>query len=106
MPFAAKSIATQKNGKIKKGFKMITDRNGRERYMTDVKAAPKKKEIKQMGKTVEKNIVTKGDVKPVVKKVKKEVVKTEKAESKGVSKKKVKKEIEIDSDDEGLTLNF
>lgn len=98
MPFAAKSIACAKNGNIKKGFRVITDKNGKERYMTDIKTEPKKKVIKQMAKPVEK-MTGKKDVK----KDKKENVETKKPISKGVSK---KKEILIDSDEDRLTLHF
>lgn len=102
MPFAAKSDATQKNGKVKKGYRVITDKNGRDRYMTDnaskvVKSEPKKK-----------------DVKPVVKKVKKEKVETEKVKTKGVAleKKNVvkgkqqKKKEDEKEDEEKLKVDF
>ena len=94
MPFAAKSVATQKNGTVKKGFRLITDKNGRERYMTD---DTKKK-----------------DVKPVVKKVKKEVAETKEVKNKGVAQqnKKVvegkpkKKKQDVVKDEEKLKVDF
>ena len=80
MGFISKADACQKNGKVKKGFKVITDKNGRERYMTDTK--PK-------------------DDKKGVKKVRKKNTETEEDKSKGVSNETG----QIDTD-EGLTLHF
>lgn len=104
MPFAAKSAACAKNGNVKKGFKMITDKNGKERYMTD---GPSK---------VVKSDVKKKDVKPVLKKVKKEIVEKKEVKTKGstpepkkVIKKVVKKkkeDVKAEDDEEKLKLDF
>jgi len=91
MPFASKTNACAKNGNIKKGFREVTDKNGKIRYMTDNK---------------------KKDVKKDVKEVKKDKPKTEKAKPKGVTPekvekvKKVKKIVVEEEDDDNLTLNF
>ena len=101
MPFAAKSVATQKNGTVKKGFRVITDKNGRERYMTDnaskvVKSDPKKKDVKPLLK--------KTNVKKVEKKEPKNKEST--PESKKVIKKVVKKVVKKEDDDEPLKVDF
>lgn len=88
MPFASKAAAVNKQGNIRKGFREITDKNGKTRYLTENK--PVKKEIKK-------------DVKKDVKEVKPKKDKTEKAKTKGVVKKM--KDVVIDSD-EDLTVNF
>ena len=49
MPFASKSAATMKNGKVRKGFREITDTRGYTRYMTDNKP---KKDVKPVKKKV------------------------------------------------------
>ena len=64
MPFASKSVATMKNGKVRKGFREITDSRGNVRYMTDNKP---KKDVKP--KAVKPKPVKK---KSVFKKTKKE----------------------------------
>lgn len=41
MPFASKATATNSNGTLKKGFKEITDKNGKTRYLSAT-PAPRK----------------------------------------------------------------
>lgn len=41
MPFASKTMACTKAGKVKKGFKKVTCKNGSEKYMTDNKPVKK-----------------------------------------------------------------
>lgn len=43
MGFAKKSDATQKNGKVKKGYREIQRKDGTVRYMTDDKKKPETK---------------------------------------------------------------
>lgn len=90
MPFASKANAVNKQGNIRKGFKEITDKNGKTRYLT---------ENNPVKKTINK------DVKKDVKKEKIVKEKTEKAKTKGVAKEKKMKDVIIDSDDD-LTVNF
>lgn len=105
MPFAAKSTACAKNGNVKKGFKMITDKNGRERYMTDgpskvLKKEVIKKDVKQVGKKVKPGEVVKKDSKNkgVAKEIKKVV--------KGKPKKKKEDVKEDDAPEEKLKVEF
>ena len=60
MPFASKSNAIGKNGKLKRGYREIVGKDGKTRYMTDTK----KKDVKP-----KKEVKTKK-----VKKVKKEEI--------------------------------
>lgn len=41
MPFASKATATNSNGTLKKGFKEITDKNGKTRYLSTTPATRK-----------------------------------------------------------------
>jgi hypothetical protein len=59
MVFCKKDDALNKKGELKKGYRMVTDKNGKDRYLTTKEAATNKESKK---KVVEK----------VVKKVKKE----------------------------------
>jgi hypothetical protein len=77
MPFASKSQAVDSNGNIKKGYREITDKNGKTKYLSEnkPKAIPKsdKKEPKKESK-----------------------VKKESKAKKEPKKKKGKEEMEID----------
>jgi hypothetical protein len=42
MTFASKKEATKKDGTIKKGFKEVTGKDGRIRYLTEKKKEPRK----------------------------------------------------------------
>lgn len=70
MPFASKDTATDSKGKIKKGYKEVTDKNGKVRYMTET---PPKSGLK-------------------VTKDKKGVIKVSKVEQKAPAKKTAPKE--------------
>ena len=54
MPFASAAQATDKNGKLKAGFKEFTDKNGKTRYLSMTPAPRKPKTEKADKKTKSK----------------------------------------------------
>ena len=46
MPFASQKNATDSKGNIKEGFKKITDKNGKIKYLSNVPAVRKSKDVK------------------------------------------------------------
>ena len=90
MVFASKAIATNSNGTLKKGFKEITDKNGKTRYLSDT-PAPRK------ASTMPK-------IKESLKESKKEPKKTTKKEPKKEPKEPKKIEISLGNDTESYRI--
>ena len=56
MPMVSKAEATQKNGKVKKGFREVVGKDGRSRFYHDAKRPDKKTKSTEAKKPAKKSV--------------------------------------------------